>query len=149
MIAAHTQLDDILKYEHPDLIDRLIRELDITKLDAVDLFQDVKRFLYLCAEHEPPHCPPPRIDDAWHEFLLYTREYAVFCRQYFGKFIHHMPISKNAPHRDKCGGKRTVAIAKKIFREPLSENWSRAKYSEDPCDGCSGGDSGCCGADGL
>jgi hypothetical protein len=35
---------------------------------------------------------PSRVtDDLWHEFMLVSREYANFCQQAFGGFLHHTP----------------------------------------------------------
>ncbi|MBL8449699.1 MAG: hypothetical protein JNM32_07230 [Dechloromonas sp.] len=35
--------------------------------------------------------PSQAVDDLWHEFILYTREYETFCRKAFGHFLHHTP----------------------------------------------------------
>ena len=35
--------------------------------------------------------PSQVVDDLWHEFILYTREYQAFCRKAFGGFLHHSP----------------------------------------------------------
>lgn len=35
--------------------------------------------------------PSQVVDDLWHEFILYTKNYEVFCRQAFGRFLHHTP----------------------------------------------------------
>lgn len=35
--------------------------------------------------------PSQVVDDLWHEFILYTRHYDAFCRQAFGRFLHHTP----------------------------------------------------------
>lgn len=35
---------------------------------------------------------PSQVTDAlWHELILYTRNYEQFCRQAFGRFMHHTP----------------------------------------------------------
>jgi hypothetical protein len=35
---------------------------------------------------------PSQVADAlWHEFILYTKHYQVFCHQAFGRFFHHTP----------------------------------------------------------
>lgn len=33
----------------------------------------------------------PEVDEVWHALILFTREYADFCQQAFGTFIHHVP----------------------------------------------------------
>ena len=35
--------------------------------------------------------PSQIVDDAWHEFILFTREYEVFCEKAYGYFLHHTP----------------------------------------------------------
>jgi len=35
--------------------------------------------------------PSQVADDLWHEFILYTKNYDAFCRQAFGRFLHHTP----------------------------------------------------------
>jgi hypothetical protein len=35
--------------------------------------------------------PSQEVDELWHEFILYTRDYDHFCRHAFGGFLHHTP----------------------------------------------------------
>lgn len=35
--------------------------------------------------------PSQVVDVAWHEFILFTREYSKFCSQALGRFLHHTP----------------------------------------------------------
>ncbi|MGD9570838.1 MAG: hypothetical protein AB7V62_02995 [Thermoleophilia bacterium] len=35
--------------------------------------------------------PSQAVDDAWHELILYTREYEALCRSGIGHFLHHTP----------------------------------------------------------
>lgn len=35
--------------------------------------------------------PSQIADELWHEFILHTRHYEVFCRKAFGRFMHHTP----------------------------------------------------------
>lgn len=32
-----------------------------------------------------------KIDEMWHTFILFTRDYADFCERHFGLFVHHAP----------------------------------------------------------
>jgi hypothetical protein len=52
---------------------------------------------------------PSRVaDELWHEFILYTRNYDAFCRQAFGRFMHHTPaVVLGADQRDNAGLRRT------------------------------------------
>ncbi|MER5500051.1 hypothetical protein ABT096_22995 [Streptomyces sp. NPDC002561] len=38
--------------------------------------------------------PSQRVDPGWHTFMLHTQEYAGWCHEQFGFFVHHAPKSK-------------------------------------------------------
>jgi hypothetical protein len=50
--------------------------------------------------------PSQVVDDLWHEFILYTRNYDAFCRQAFGRFLHHTPAVVLAPKQQTNAGLR-------------------------------------------
>lgn len=52
--------------------------------------------------------PSQVVDDLWHEFILYTRDYAKFCSQAFGQFLHHTPAVKLGGQRADNEGLRRV-----------------------------------------
>ena len=52
--------------------------------------------------------PSQVTDELWHEFILYTRHYERFCRQAFGRFMHHTPaVALALAQRDNTGLRRT------------------------------------------
>ena len=126
--ARITPCEDVLSYQHFGLIERLQEKEKLSLEDAQQLFQDMLRFLTLCDQRDeqgkglPFLAPPEAIDVAWHHFILFTEDYAVFCTQYFGRFIHHRP----ATSRDVMPGNlavKTHALARKLYGD-LSKNWS-------------------------
>ena len=42
----------------------------------------------------------------WHNFVLFTKEYFGFCKQYFGYYIHHAPATEA---EDREGREQIVA----------------------------------------
>jgi len=38
--------------------------------------------------------PSRDVDPAWHAFMLHSQEYAEWCEEHFGRFLHHAPNSK-------------------------------------------------------
>jgi hypothetical protein len=52
--------------------------------------------------------PSQVVDDFWHEFILYTREYEQFCRRAFGGFLHHTPAVALSDNRMSNEGLRRV-----------------------------------------
>ncbi len=62
---------------------------------------------YLSAERQQVSMPSQVADDLWHEFILYTRNYEVFCRQAFGRFMHHTPAAAlGSEQRSNAGLRR-------------------------------------------
>lgn len=56
--------------------------------------------------------PSQVVDDAWHEFILFTRHYDQFCRAAFGRFLHHTPAeAMTAPTQASEGIRRAWRLA--------------------------------------
>jgi hypothetical protein len=52
--------------------------------------------------------PSQVVDDLWHEFILYTKAYDAFCKQAFGRFLHHTPAVVLGPEKLDNEGLRRV-----------------------------------------
>ena len=50
--------------------------------------------------------PSQVVDDLWHEFILYTREYDAFCQHAFGHFLHHTPSAVLSQNQNSNEGLR-------------------------------------------
>lgn len=139
-VESGALLNSVMAYEHPELIDRYKRKLDMNDEDARELFADTKRYLYLCAVAGKPLAPPHAVDQGWHEFLMYTKDYQDFCFAHLGKFVHHNPNPMLRPHA-VLRVSDTNKLAIMHFGE-LSKNWR--VYAEDctPDYDCNG-DSNC------
>ncbi len=123
-------LVSVLAYRNDAVVARLEEELSLAAQDARILFDDVKRFLWLGAVTPRPIAPPPKIDDGWHLFILFTEDYAGFCHRYFGCFRHHRPRRPDDAPDGGAAVRRTVEAIRERFGGPdsLSANW---RYAED------------------
>ncbi|PIR83544.1 hypothetical protein COU18_02560 [Candidatus Kaiserbacteria bacterium CG10_big_fil_rev_8_21_14_0_10_51_14] len=132
----------VAMYRNPEIIARYEDELGLIHAEAVVLFADVKRFLYLCAVEPGAKAPTRKIDVGWHEFMLYSRDYREFCLRALGQVIDHAPNSYLHPVEDQRDLVRTTrSMAEAMFGE-LSTNWHVPHGdSESPCTAC--GDSAC------
>lgn len=89
------QLTDILNYRNPDVICRFTDLIDVSEAEAEILFSETLKFLYI--SQQPGIFIPDELlilDEMWHNFILFTRDYEAFCQQHFGRFVHHQPASK-------------------------------------------------------
>lgn len=135
-------LAEIMGYDHPKLVRRLQEKLRIQKREeALDLFDDTKRFFFLCGTVPHSLAPPERIDECWRQFILYTQDYAEFCQSFFGRFIQHRPKGPDeVTESDRRIIDMTLVAAHEVFGERLSGNWTfrRRKGVADPCEKCEG-----------
>lgn len=78
------------------------------------VFQALAEYFHLCrmAGRRMVSMPSQVVDDAWHEFILFTRNYDSFCRNGLGRFLHHVPAeSMKSPTEAQKGIKRAWRLA--------------------------------------
>jgi len=94
-IMANRRSTFITDYQFPRSIETKVNalypHLSQGKVDQVmrglrDYFH-----LILLSDQKTVAMPSQVVDVAWHEFILFTREYATFCANGLGRFLHHMP----------------------------------------------------------
>lgn len=117
---------EVMSFQFDDLIDRMEDKFDWDRKRALEVFEDLKRFLFLCgASTDGPFAPSVPIDEMWHNFILFTEDYYNFCQSFFKRFIHHRPRRRNDP---KPRGNRniilgTLEVARAVFGR-LSCHWN-------------------------
>ncbi len=139
--AEKLSKEEVLAFEFPDLVERLEDKLHLTPTEARGLYRDLLEFLFLCGFHrgKGPFGPPEKIDNAWHEFLMFTRQYAEFCHKHFGSFIHHVPFTRRqkALGQGPVNAARTAELARREFGT-LSSNWRAPAANCGKCSSCEG-----------
>ncbi|HEV3355458.1 MAG TPA: hypothetical protein VG247_01625 [Pseudonocardiaceae bacterium] len=98
----------------PALFDRLARRIakdaNLPTELADRILDQALAFLGACArDHDELLAPTELVDIGWHTFVLYTHDYAEFCRQIAGRFIHHTPTDENDPTASGAAARATVA----------------------------------------
>lgn len=79
-----------------------------------EVFAALDDYFQLCrkAGRRMVAMPSQAVDDAWHEFILFTRQYDKFCRHAFGRFLHHTPAeAMSTPTQASEGLKRAWRLA--------------------------------------
>ncbi|HEX7065040.1 MAG TPA: hypothetical protein VF199_08210 [Bacillales bacterium] len=94
---------------------------------------EMKRFLIMTALLKYVPMYNDKVDDIWHEMIMFTKEYETLCREFIGELIHHVPNLKrepNPPQRawfDWCYsrffdmGNETTSMYGEFYRYPLSK----------------------------
>jgi len=132
-LIANKREEEIRLYVLPaGLLLKLIKKHPTLSLADAQLVDKAMR-QYFMAYHLSGHrhvaMPSEVVDDLWHEFILYTQNYARFCKAAFGKFFHHIPAVplqgfSDAPDSSSAHQAELVAIQQQGERtESLRRTW--------------------------
>ena len=85
----------VMNYPIPDVIQRCKKDHGYSDEDMQILEKELKRYLVMSEVLEDNKSGTGMysedVDNLWHSFILFTKDYAAFCDTCFGKFIHHVP----------------------------------------------------------
>ena len=128
---AHPADGRSLSFEAPYLIEKLVKDhICASEDEARALFREVKRYLFLNRSDQTKiwEMYSFRVDEAWHQFVLFTRQYIDFCMRHYGMYLPHSP--SNAPETAKGSAARDFPVAtfkefhayyEQVFGEPLPD----------------------------
>ena len=122
--------EQVLHFDAPYLIEKLVKDRIVdTAAEGEALFAEAKKYLILSYIDSDVSWDmySRRVDEAWHQFVLFTSQYVDFCHRYFGQYLHHNP--SNAPEvpgrpelkRSTFEGFR--AAYESFFGEPVPDVW--------------------------
>jgi hypothetical protein len=112
------KIEALLTYRHDKSIQRYNDSFPNFKYDGEIAFRELMKYIYLCFKHADERKRNPHdatlnfvcvvhkemhfIDEMWHIFLLFTRDYLSFCANYLnGHYFHHDPIENTEEISDQ------------------------------------------------
>lgn len=117
--------------------DRVLKQLpSLSDKEWKWTFFELKRFFLMCGLLRGVPMYSGRADLIWHEMLMFTREYELFCTSFCGGLIHHAPHAEN--ERPNVDGRawfdwvyaelfqQTLASGRvwgAFFKTPLPREW--------------------------
>jgi len=118
-------LQKVRGYKNPEVVKRIQSEFSLTTQEASALFEDTKLFLYLSTVSKQAISPTGNIDKGWHTFLMFTKDYAHFCYDCLGHFVHHVPFDSDY-ESDGSGVVNAIQLAEQHIQghTTLSDNWT-------------------------
>jgi hypothetical protein len=141
VLLSPEQLEMVQRIEGLDLWfveERLARKALVAAEELPAALLEFKRYLALVGlGYRGLGMLSPQVDEVWHSFILFTREYAAFCQEAFGQFIHHVPRTSRSPVAE-TGGESFLTAYAEVFGEA-----SRQAYALDVGRRASDEPSGC------
>ncbi len=133
--SSHTAA---LSFEAPYVIEKLVKNRTAdSEDDARLLFREAKRYLVLAQSDRATawQMHSLRVDEAWHQFVLFTVQYADFCMRHFGRFVHHAPSNSPSTAANSSVPRATFAEFQvrylDLFGEGLPAVWFDAETVTD------------------
>lgn len=127
---AFAKYEPVLRFAAPYLIKKLVKDRIVDDADEGEaLFIEVKKFLILSYIDLDVswNMYSARVDEAWHQFVLFTIQYEDFCRRYFGEYLHHNPSgAPDLPGRPKLKPSTFEGFRARyesFFGNPLPDIW--------------------------
>ena len=101
--ARRPEIESLIRhYSFPfGLRKKVAERLGVTHKESIErVLLGLKEYLALCLDGRDMALgmPSKAVDIAWHEFILYTRDYSYFCQRAYGHYLHHTP--NDAPSSD-------------------------------------------------
>lgn len=132
-VASTERWASALTYEAPFLYEKLLKNHVVESWAEADtLFREVKRYLVLTAA-DPTIAWTMyslRIDEIWHQFILFTRQYIEYCSQNFGRYIQHAPSTAPAVELPQRRAPSTFAMFAGRYAELYGEHLPDPWYDE-------------------
>jgi hypothetical protein len=97
----------------------------LATVDPALAVEEYKRFLTLLIEETSVLTPCKLIDEFWHQHILDSRNYCLFCSQVAGKYLHHVPRYEKTHGFHEPGFQQTQVLYQKRFgAEPPPQLWA-------------------------
>lgn len=95
-----TELTDksnqLLQYDLQFITKRFAEEQGISIEIANNYEHEMKRFFLLRFVQKRKYAVMGKVDDYWHLFIVYTKQYHDFCDKAFGAYLHHNPATSRS-----------------------------------------------------
>lgn len=134
-------LNRVMAFQFDPLVYRMVDKYHWTEAKSRECFEDLKRFLYMAVIADMPVAPTEKLDEMWHNFILYTLDYAEFCTTHLGLFVHHRPRRRDDPKSTRNMRQETLDFARDLFGYlPTNFQYTHAemfKSSNDCVNSCS------------
>lgn len=125
-------IDRASGFDLGSVIKRYARDHNVRDELAYRYGVELKRFLAMCAIAPAAHYGMSGpVDDLWHTFIIFTREYERFCQEVAGRYIHHQPLSMEKPHVGPDTYIQFLRDYEEVFHEvPPIDVWPRRRTFE-------------------
>jgi hypothetical protein len=127
-------INSIWLYSFSDIHEKLLAERAIPVESIEDAIEEFRKFLTIALIYpdKPIAMTSKIVDEVWHTFILFTRDYMTFTQNVFGSFLHHNPQT-SSKRLDRSSATNFLDAYNEIFGE-LSTIWVNKSHDCDVSD---------------
>lgn len=131
-------LAQVTSYHNGNVLARYQRDYPHATLTAEQALNEFLKFVWLYHQHQNDllhspndpslafdcaiHSEMQEIDNMWHTFLLFTKDYHKFCQEYLhGQFFHHVPNTHFAKDVNASEFEKNLALFLGYVYDKLGE----------------------------
>jgi hypothetical protein len=120
-------IETVMSFPMDDLLRKYCMEHSLPIETAREHEREIKRFLALSViNSSTKYVMSGPMDELWHSFILFTKNYHEFCYLVAGHYIHHVPSVPNDKPNDFRGYTQLLQDYKVLFgEEPPTQYWPR------------------------
>lgn len=138
-VNQQSMLARLDRFEAPYLEEKLLKEGKFSSSeDYRQAFTEFKKYVALGALFGKGHgMASKKVDEVWHQFILFTKEYHEFCDDFLGRYMHHSPKTSYTPLEEGSAQKLTKHY-NLVFGDMPLHVWDglRNKESSGDCASC-------------
>jgi len=88
----------IMQYPFAQVREKLLLTGKLPEARIDEAINEFRKYLVLIAlGHKNVGMNSREVDEVWHTFILFTRDYMLFCNEVFGHYLHHQPSIPSQP----------------------------------------------------
>lgn len=96
--AVKATIAKIMGYPFSQVREKILLEGSVPEGTVDEAIAEFRKFLCLFAMgYRGMGMTSREVDEVWHTFILFTKDYAQFCEQTLGVFLHHQPGIPSQP----------------------------------------------------
>lgn len=130
-ITKEQLIETVTNYSLTPMVERCKKEHGYTDEDMIILERELKRYFILSELNKSGFSMFSRdIDNLWHAFILFTKEYTHFCNSCFNRFVHHIPETEEFKARSpekqqqsRVNFHEFVKLYEETFQEEIHSIW--------------------------
>lgn len=100
------KIEEILSFESTtqaqEIIGKFCEDFPLDITEAREVFHETLKLLWFFEQSDERVTVGSTLfvlDQMWHTFILFTQSYENFCKEFFGKFIHHLPETQESKRK--------------------------------------------------